>query len=167
MEIKKFLKNFIFFGALNNTVISAFFIITALSMTPSAENVQYCGTCGLPQNATFLDANRLFAVLVFSFIMSLGTAIFRINGIPKLLAHLSHSACFIVGFLVFLILCQMNFAKACIGTALFTIGYVIVRVIQMLVEKLIRKTNVKASASARSQNEKTQKSNGYVSQFKK
>ena len=136
-------------------------------MVPSAESVQYCVTCGIPQNATFLDANRLFAVLVFSFIMSLGTAIFRIDGISKLLAHLSHAACFIAGFLAFLMLCKMDFAKACIGTALFAIGYVIERVIQMFIEKLIRKSNEKSPASAKKQSEKPQKNSGYVSQFKK
>ena len=167
MEIKKFLKNFVLFGALYNTVISGVFILSALSMSPSAENMQYCTACGLPQNATFLDANRLFAILIFSFIMSLGTAIFCINGISKLLAHLSHAACFIVGFLVFLILCEMGFAKACIGTALFAIGYVIVRAIQMLIKKLIRKVSGNGSAKAPTKVAKAPKSSGYVNQFKK
>lgn len=165
MEIKKFLKNFVFFGALNNTVISAFFIISAMAMSPSGEVVQYCNTCGLPQNGTFIDATRLFAILIFSFIMSVGTAIFRINGISKLLAHISHAACFIVGFLVFLVLCQQEFAKACIGTAIFAIAYVIERAIQMLIEKLLRKS--KGNAPTKMDSEKSQKNNGYVSQFKK
>ena len=153
------------FGALYNTLISAFFIFSALAMSPSAENVQYCVTCGLPQNGTFLDASRLFAILIFAFIMSLGTAIFYVNGIPKLLAHLAHAACFIVGFLVFMLLCQMGFAKACIGTAVFAIGYVIVRAVQMLIRKLARKSGGK-SAAKKASAEKPQKS-AYVNQFKK
>ena len=165
METKKFLKNFFLFGALYNTIISAVLIFAAISMSPSAENVQYCATCGLPQNGTFLDAGRLFAVLIFAFIMSMGTALFRINGIPKLLAHLAHAACFIVGFLVFMILCQMSFAKACIGTAVFAIGYVIVRSVQLLVLKLIRRSGGKQTGN-KPQSEKPQKS-VYVNQFKK
>ena len=163
MEFKKFIKNFIFFGSLNNTIISAGFLLVALAVTPVSENAQVCSACGLPQDAIFLEAGRFLAILLFSFIMSLGTAIFRINGIAKTAAHISHAACFIVGFLVFLLLCDMGFAKSCIGTAVFAIFYTIERVIQMLIAKQIGKNGNKSNADTK---QKIQKKNEYVSQFK-
>ena len=163
MEFKKFVKNFIFFGSLNNTVISAIFLLIALAVTPVSENAQVCSACGLSQDALFLEAGRFLAILLFSFIMSLGTAIFRINGISKTAAHLSHAACFVFGFLIFLLVCDMGFAKSVIGTAIFAIFYTIERIIQMLIIKHIGKSSVTPNVSSK---QKIQKKSEYTSQFK-
>ena len=60
----------------------------------------------------------------------------------------------------------MGFAKACIGTAVFAIVYVIERAVQLLIERLVRKTGGKAVENTRTDSAK-QKNGGYVSQFKK
>ena len=126
MNIGKFLKNFVFFGSVFYTVISTGFIFIASLLSES-------------QSAMILETDRFMCILLFSFIMSLGSTILRVDEINRVAAVCLHAACYILGFLVFMLLSGTKFAPAIIATAIFAVVYIVSTIICRLISRIGKK----------------------------
>ena len=154
MNIAKILKNFVFFGCTIYTVLSAgiLIFIDLLSYTESQ----------MP------DVGRFLSLLAFSFILSVGSTVLRIDTINRLAACAVHAACYIIGFFIFMMLCQIQFASAIIATAVFAVFYAVITVIIRLVAKVFKKSSKSTPAPAKAKVKAApKKENTYTSQFSK
>ncbi len=115
MEIKKFLKDLLFFGSVYYTAITSVLIMIA-SLLPG-------------DSAPLIETKRFLLILLFSFIMGLGSAILRANVMNRTAASAVHAACYILGFLLFVALGNANFPTTVIFTLVFAIIYVVVTLI--------------------------------------
>ncbi|MBQ8408334.1 MAG: hypothetical protein IJY39_05660 [Clostridia bacterium] len=152
MDIKKAFKNFIFFGSVYYTVITAVILIIASAMAEE-------------DAIKLIEIDRFLKVLLFSFIMSLGSTLIRIEEVGHVAAVCLHAACYIVGWLIFIILCGGSFAISAISTAVFAVVYVLVSVtIRLITGKKGKKAAVAPSKKQASKPVK-EKRGGYSSQF--
>ena len=114
MSFIKPLKVFWVVGSAYFTVISAIMFLISLS--------------GSDQ---LLRADRFLLILMLSFIMGLGTALYWACGFNKTLAFCLHAGTYIAGFAIFLWLSGMKFEGVAIGTlilaAIYTVCTVVVR----------------------------------------
>ncbi len=131
MSTLKPLKIFWIVGASYFTVISA--IMYALSLSN-------------PDQA--IVPKRFLLILLFSFIMGLGSAVSRIDGINKMLGYCLHAGIYIAGFAIFMWMSGENFARIAIGTLIFAAIYTVSTVIVRLLYKALgSKKNVSPIAS--------------------
>ena len=158
MDFKKAFKDFIFFGSTYFTAITVVILAVASSLS-DAEAVQ------------IIETSQFFKILLFAFLMSLGSTLLRVESIPRVAAVCLHAACYVLGFLLFFILAYTGkvnesgtaFALTAIATLLFAIVYVVTTVIVRTFTK--KKAPVK-SAPKVEKKEKPSKKKDYVSQFK-
>lgn len=115
MDIKKFLKNILFFGSVYYTAIATALILIATWLPGDS--------------ATLIETNRFLLILLFSFIMGLGSAILRAGVMNRTAASLMHAACYIIGFLLFVALGGAGFSSSVIFTLVFSIVYAVITVI--------------------------------------
>lgn len=115
MNIKKFLKNILFFGSVYYTAIATALILIATWLPGDS--------------ATLIETNRFLLILLFSFIMGLGSAILRADIMNRTAASLTHAACYIIGFLLFVALGGAGFSSSVIFTLVFSIVYAVITVI--------------------------------------
>ena len=153
MKILKALKNFVFFGATFYTVISTGFILIANLMSDS-------------HAAILLEAEKFMYILLFSFIMSLGSTLLRIDEIGRVAAVISHAACYLIGFFVFVLLCGIKFAPAVIATVIFAVFYTVSTVVCRLISKRHQK-KPDAPKIIPEKKKQTKAENTYQSQFTK
>jgi hypothetical protein len=150
MNMKKALTNFICFGSVFYTAITAVILIIATSLAEE-------------EAVRLVEIPQFLKILLFSFILSLGSTLIRIDAIPRVAAVCAHAGCYNIGWLTFMALCGASFTMIAISTLAFAIIYTIVTI-------LIRKVGKKAAARQTSkeinapQKQKTVK-NGYTSQF--
>ena len=131
MSALKPLKIFWIVGTSYFTVISA--IMYAISLSS-------------PQQA--IEPNRFLLILLLSFIMGLGTAVSRIDGINKILGYCLHAGIYNAGFAIFLWLSGQDFTKVAVGTLIFAAIYTVSTVIVRLLYKAFgSKKNVSPIAS--------------------
>ncbi len=134
MKILKTIKDFIFYGSVYFTAIATVMLLLAADKTDKA-----------PETSRFL----LF--LMLSFIFSLGSTLYRIDGISRSLGVCLHAAIYNLGFLLFMVLCDMGFAKSIIATLIFAIVYTVITVIIRLCARAMKKSgSSKASVSQKS-----------------
>lgn len=139
MSTLKPLKIFWIVGASYFTVISA--IMYALSLSN-------------PDQA--IVPKRFLLILLFSFIMGLGTAVSRIDGINKMLGYCLHAAIYIAGFAIFMWLSGEDFVRIAIGTLIFAAIYTVSTVIVRLLYKAFgSKKNASPIASPAPKKQKT------------
>lgn len=157
MEIKKFLKNLLFFGSVYYTAITSVLIMIA-SLLPG-------------DSAPLIETKRFLLILLFSFIMGLGSAILRANVMNRTAASAVHAACYILGFLLFVALSSMDFAVSVIFTLVFAIIYVVVTLIARKLLKIgvsNEKNFSKNTANAKPISKKNKKEKStYTNQFLK
>lgn len=150
MNMKKALLNFICFGSVFYTVITTAFLIIATSLAEE-------------EAVKLVEIQQFLKILLFSFILSLGSTLIRIDAIPRIGATLAHAGCYIIGWLIFMALCGANFAVVMISTLIFAIIYTIVAV---LVRKIGKKAPVtKAIKEASTTQKQKPAKSGYTSQF--
>ena len=130
MNIKKVLKNLVFYGSVYYTAITVAFILVAMMISES-------------DSVKIIDTDRFLLILLFSFMMSLGSTLLQIDRIPRVAAVCLHAACYILGFFVFILLCGGQFAATVIATAVFALFYLIVTII---VNQLRKRTQKKDKA---------------------
>ena len=116
MDKKSFLKFLAARGAIIYTAISTVLITFALFLAEDA-------------STKILVPKRFLFLLIFSYILALGSAFFKSGFLPDLWARLVHALCFIGGFVLFMILCQIKFAPLVISSAIFAFVYVAVTLI--------------------------------------
>ena len=150
LKMKKALINFICFGSVFYTVITTAFLIIATSL---AED----------EAVKLVEIQQFLKILLFSFILSLGSTLIRIDAIPRIGAALAHAGCYIFGWLIFMALCGANFAVVMISTLIFAVIYTVVAVLVRKIGKKAPAPKVIQTAST-TQKQKTTKS-GYTSQF--
>lgn len=159
MELKKTIKDFISLGAICYTALSTVIIIIAMAL--SSDNA-----------SKLLSPKQFLFLLLFCYLMSLGTAIKKITAMPKVAAYAAHAVCYVGGFALFLILCGVKFVPVVIASLIFAIIYATVSVIQGLSDKrkytagsqknaVIKNT----AASAKTKRKKSKKDMEYVNQF--
>ena len=85
MDIKNFFKNLLFFGSLYYTVITTVLMLIATLLSGDS--------------AALIETKRFLLVLLFSFIMGVGSALLRAGIMNRTAASLAHAACYIIGFL--------------------------------------------------------------------
>jgi hypothetical protein len=127
MNAKNAIKNFLFFGSLYYTAITAVILFIAITLSHT-------------DTVKVVEANNFFKIMLFSFTMALGSAIFRIDTLPRVWARTIHAACYIIGFLIFVALCGANFALSAISTAVFGLLYVITALIVGSVKRKLPKS---------------------------
>ena len=123
MKILKALKDFIFYGSVYFTSIATVILLLAADKTDKA-----------PETSKFL----LF--LMLSFIFALGSTLYRIDGISRPLGVCLHAAIYNLGFLLFMVLCDMGFAKSIIATLIFAIIYTAITLIIRLCARAMKKS---------------------------
>ena len=153
MNIKQILKNFVFFGSVIYTVISTVMIFVAMATTDG-------------QYSMILDAERFLYILLFSFILSVGSTILRIDEISRVAAVCLHAACYVVGFFIFVLLCGIKFAPAIIATAVFAGIYSICTIICRAISKSLKKTQ-NSPNNSKKQAKENKNNTEYISQFTK
>lgn len=155
MQIKKFLKDLLFFGSIYYTVITTVLILIASLLPGNSE--------------ALIETKRFLLILLFSFIMGIGSAILRANVMNRTAASLTHAACYILGFLLFVALSNAGFTTSVIFTLAFSVIYTAITVIARAVLK-IGTANVKLPSQNASnvKNGKSKKQkNTYTNQFLK
>lgn len=153
MNIRNILQKFIFFGSVIYTVISTGMIILAILMTDA-------------QYSKMLDAKRFLYILLFSFILSLGSTLLRVEEISRVAAVCIHAACYVLGFFIFVILCGIEFAPAVIATVVFAVIYAVFTAICRLVSRSFSKAG-NETKQIKKQPKEAKTNNKYTSQFTK
>lgn len=139
MKILKAIKDFICYGSVYFTSIATVMLLLAADKTDKA-----------PETSRFL----LF--LMLSFIFALGSTVYRIDGISRPLGVCLHAAIYNLGFLLFMILCDMGFSKSIIATLIFAIIYTAITVIIRLSSRAMKKSgSAKAPVSQKSPQKQT------------
>jgi len=157
MDIKKFFKNLLFFGSVYYTVITTVLILIA-SLLPG-------------DSAPLIETKRFLLILLFSFMMGIGSALLRANVMNRTAASLTHAACYVLGFLLFVALGGANFSTTVIFTLVFAIIYVTVTLIARKLLKIGVDNEKKLSQGTSTPKGKPQKSkkqkSTYTNQFLK
>ena len=154
MEIKKFLRNILFFGSVYYTAISTVLILIA-TLLPG-------------DSAALIETDRFLLILLFSFIMALGSAILRAGIMNRTSASLTHAACYILGFLLFIALVSANFTTTVIFTLVFAIIYTVITLIARRLLKIGTNAPKKPSAQRSESAKKNKKEKStYTNQFLK
>ena len=154
MEIKKLLKNLLFFGSVYYTAITTVLILIA-TLLPDG-------------SAALIETKRFLLILLFSFIMALGSAILRAGIMNRTAASLTHAACYILGFLLFVALGGEGFSTVVIFTLVFAIFYVAVTLIARCLLKIGTDAPKKPSTQKSESSKKNKKAKStYTNQFLK
>ena len=157
MDIKNFFKNLLFFGSLYYTVITTVLMLIATLLSGDS--------------AALIETKRFLLVLLFSFIMGVGSALLRAGIMNRTAASLAHAACYIIGFLLFVALGGANFSTTVIFTLVFAIIYVAVTLVARCLLKIgvgneKKPENNTSSPKGKPQKSKKEKST-YTNQFLK
>ena len=150
MDFKRFFKHFVSFGAIYYTIISVGFITIAAMLSQ--------------KDTMLLEPGRFLSILLFAFIMGLGSALIRSPELPNVGAVCAHAGCFVGGFLIFMAVCGYDFARVMIATLIFAVIYTIVTLIINAIKKA---TNKSKRAKEVKTGEKNSHKEAYKSQFKK
>lgn len=159
MDLKKLFKGFISLGAIYYTALSTVIILIATAL--SAENA-----------SKLLSPKQFLFLLLFCYLMSLGSAIKIGGGLPGAVAYTVHAVCYILGFVLFLTLCGVKFVPIAIASLIFVILYTAVAVIKGIAEKKhgaptasAKLDKATAATCKKAKRKKPKKSVEYVSQF--
>ncbi len=146
MSNKNLFKYFISCGAVIYTAISALFFIIEIRISNGAAAVFQ------------LDPQRFLYLLLFSYVISLGNTLFKLESLSSTTRRLLHAASYIFGLLAFLTLSGLKFYAAMIISAVFALFYVLVVFIYSLAFGNAGRLNVPNNNSgSKSQNKQDQK----------
>lgn len=153
MNIKKFLKNILFFGSVYYTAIATALILIATWLPGDS--------------ATLIETNRFLLILLFSFIMGLGSAILRAEIMSRAAATLTHAACYIVGFLLFVALGGAGFSSSVLFTLVFSIVYAVITLIARCLLKIGIPTSPDTTKKPTKESKPKKEKSTYTNQFLK
>ncbi len=106
------------------------------------------------ETSAILAPERFLSLLLFSFVMSVGSAVKETSFFGKTGSGVTHAICYIGGFLFcVLIPYGAKFSLAVIGLALFSAGYVIVLITKSALNK--KRTNKRPSKAKPEKKTKT------------
>ena len=130
MNTKKLFKDFFSFATAYYTAITLLILLIASGMTDDSA-------------VKIIEIGQFFKILLFSAMMALGSAIYRVETLSRMARTLIHAACYIGGFLLFFIL-AFAMGLSSIGTAfatsmIATVCFAIVYVTTMLISASFRK----------------------------
>ena len=112
MNTNKLFKYFIICGALYYTVLSTIIMIINVAL--------------LSENSTKVIVPEQFLyLLLFCYIMALGSALRRVDVMSKALGWVLNATCYVLGFFIFLLCSEMSLPSALILCAAFIPIYVI------------------------------------------
>lgn len=116
MNGRNLFKFFVSRGAIIYTAISTALIVIALFTAEDA-------------SVKILMPKRFLFLLLFSFILALGSTVVKLEKISATAARILHAICYVGGFALLLLLCEVNFAPLMIASLVFAIGYVVIALI--------------------------------------
>lgn len=112
MDNKSLLKFFITRGSVIYTLLSTSMIVVSILLAEDS-------------SVKILVPKQYLFLLLFSFIMSLGSSFLKMQSLSRTLARVCHAVCFIGGFLLFLTLCGVKFVPVVISGAVFALVYTV------------------------------------------
>ena len=113
MKNKPLLNFFISRGAILYTCCSGIYFIISL----------------LVQNTKPLEPKQFISLLLFTYVLSAGSTIYRCEGISRVAKRCWHALLFIGGFMLFLALCSVTFKLVMLATLVFAIVYAAIAVV--------------------------------------
>ena len=122
MNTKQLIKHFISRGAVIYTAGSILIMLISLAMSDTSAS-------------QILNPALFLYYALFSYILSLGSTLFVSGYLPSYVAGIIHAVCFNLGFLIFVLLCNVEFSFAVVFTLIFSVIYVICRVIATLIRR--------------------------------
>ncbi len=149
MQFKALFKKFISHGSVVYTCGSLFIMSVALLLNNSSA-------------PKVLDPMLFIYFALFSFIISLGSAVYCSGMLNATVSRLIHAICYIGGFALFTVLCGVKFSFAAIFTLVFAAVYAIISVVFGALHKHNKisdsnKKNTSDSSEKRSINKKNEK----------
>lgn len=78
------------------------------------------------QNTKPLEPKHFLSMLLFSYILALGSMLYRLEDISRVASRCYHAICFIGGFVLFLALCKVNIKPLSVAAVIFAVIYGIV-----------------------------------------
>jgi hypothetical protein len=156
MDIKKWFRYFAACGAIYYTVLSAIIMIINVAL--------------LAQDSTRVIVPEQFLyLLMFCYIMSLGSSLRRIDTISKALGWVLNASCYVLGFFIFLLCLKMSLPSALILVVAFIPIYAIAAVSVALYERRgasVKKTKPVHKGAVKSKKSNKRKDNEtYTSMF--
>ena len=151
MDYKKFIHTFISLGSFYYLLISVAILLFSQIVPGDSSN-------------HIIIPSQFLKILILAFMMSLGSALKKLEKLSLPVRCTLHAFCYIGGCLLFLVICGLKFTPAIVVTALFAILYAI----EALIAKAIRKAKEKSNSSsvkAKNQAPKKQKNAEYTSMF--
>lgn len=109
MKNKPLLNFFIARGAILYTCFSGIYFIISI----------------FANNLKPLEPRQFLSLLLFSYILSVGSTVYRYENISRIAKRCWHAAFFIGGFVIFLALCQVILKSILIATVVYVIIYAI------------------------------------------
>lgn len=122
MNTKQLIKHFISRGAVIYTAGSILIMLISLAMSDTSAS-------------QILNPALFLYYALFSYILSLGSTLFVSGYFPSYVAGIIHAVCFNLGFLFFVLLCNVEFSFAVVFTLIFAVIYTICRVIATLIRR--------------------------------
>ena len=83
----------------------------------------------LVENSKPLEPKQFIFLLLFSYILAAGSAVYRCEGISRIARRCWHAVLFIGGFTLFLALCSVTFKLVMIATLIFAIVYTAIAIV--------------------------------------
>ena len=77
----------------------------------------------LVQNTKPLEPKQFISLLLFSYILSVGSTVYRCENLSRVARRFWHAVFFIGGFIIFLGLCGVTFKLVMLATLIFAIVY--------------------------------------------
>ena len=122
MNTKQLIKHFISRGAVIYTAGSILIMLISLAMSDTSAS-------------QILNPALFLYYALFSYILSLGSTLFVSGYFPSYVAGIIHAVCFNLGFLFFVLLCNVEFSFAVVFTLIFAVIYVICRFVGTLIRR--------------------------------
>ena len=151
MNFKKLFLSFISLGSIYYTIMSfAILVVTHVITTENSNPI--------------IETGQFLNLLLFAFIMSLGSALKQTSSFYLPIRYALHALCFVGGFLLFVLVGGIEFSKAIIATVIFAALYILAQVITNLIKNGNRSKKV-TSPTIKKTPSKKQKNTEYTSMF--
>ncbi len=137
MEAKKLFKYFLLCGSAYFTAICGSILVVLAILTSGTVNAG-------------IEPSQLLLTIPFCFTLSLGSTVRRASAVPNHIGWIINAVCYIGGFLLFLVLCGVNFAPAVIASVIFSCIYFAVALFIAHKEKKRRVVSAPSAPSAKS-----------------
>ena len=96
--------------------------------------------------ARYFDPSHILLILMLSFIMALGSAVYRVDELNRTAAICLHAVIYVLGFVAFFWASGFDFTGIVVGTLILTVVYAAATVTVRLIERAFKKKTKPQSA---------------------